>query len=150
GTLVGRGICAARSHVAVPWSGPVARSRFALIAALLWAFLVPGHGYAAVFSIPAGDVGALISAITTANGNGQANTINLAAGVDKLAAMHNTEFGIPGGSNGRPPVAGTRALAGPGAAMTVIERSASAPAFRILHVQATGTLTLSGLTIRNG
>ena len=41
-------------------------------------------------------------------------------------------------------------IIGAGAATTSIERAASAPAFRLLQVAATGTLTLQGLTLRGG
>src|SRR4029453_13039794 len=37
-----------------------------------------------------------------------------------------------------------------GADSTVLERAAGAPPFRLLHVAATGGLTLEGLTLRGG
>ena len=42
-------------------------------------------------------------------------------------------------------------ISGPGAAMLTVQRSFSAPAeFRVFNITAPGTVTLSGLTIRNG
>ena len=42
-------------------------------------------------------------------------------------------------------------ISGPGAAMLIVQRSFSAPAeFRVFNITGTSTVTLSGLTIRNG
>src|SRR5262249_8644251 len=57
---------------------------------------------AADFACTAGDVGCLITAITTANGNGEANTITLDAGTYTLTAVDNTT----NGPNGLPSVTG--------------------------------------------
>ena len=89
----------------------------------------------------------LIAAINAANANGQANTITLAAGTYTLTAIHN---GTTPDTNGLPVITSTLTIMGAGAATTSIERAASAPAFRLLKVAATGTLTLQGLTLRGG
>jgi uncharacterized repeat protein (TIGR01451 family) len=113
-------------------------------AALLVALAGPLH--AAVFNIPSGDVAALIAAITTANANSEADTINLAAGVYTLVTVNNTDDG----PSGLPSIKGAITIRGAGANATTIERAPGGPAFRIFRVAATGTLTLDGLTVRGG
>jgi hypothetical protein len=101
---------------------------------------------AADFACAAGDVACLIDAINQANANGEANTITLEAGTYTLTAVDNdTE-----GPNGLPSIIGTLTLSGAGADITIIERAASAPQFRLLHIAASGTLTLEGLTAQGG
>jgi hypothetical protein len=103
---------------------------------------------AAVFDIAPGDVTALIAAINAANGNGEENTINLAAGTYTLTAVDNDTDG----PNGLPSITSALPLTlrGVGAESTIIERGSSAPSFRLLHVAASGTLLLEGLTLRGG
>jgi hypothetical protein len=103
---------------------------------------------AAEFSCGAGDVACLIAAINTANASGEANTITLEAGTYTLTAVNNNT----GGPNGLPVITSPFPLTiqGAGAEVTSIDRSASAPPFRIFLVEDTGTLTLNGLTIRGG
>ena len=107
-------------------------------------------GHAADFTCStAGDSGVacLIAAITTANANGKTNTLTLAAGIYTLTAINN---GTASDSNGLPVITSTLTIMGAGAATTSIERAASAPAFRLLKVAATGVLTLQGLALRGG
>jgi hypothetical protein len=101
---------------------------------------------AADFACAAGDVACLITAITTANANGEANSITLEAGTYTLTAVDNTTDG----PNGLPSVTGIVTIKGAGADATSLERDTSAPAFRFGHVAATGNLTLAGLTMRRG
>src|SRR6516165_5936434 len=103
---------------------------------------------AAALSCTAGDVACLLNAITTANANGEANTITLAAGTYTLTAVDNTTDG----ANGLPSVTSAFSLTirGAGAASTRIERQTRAPDFRLVHVAATGTLTLEALTLQGG
>jgi hypothetical protein len=54
------------------------------------------------------------------------------------------------GPNGLPSITSRLTLRGIGAQSTIIERAASAPPFRLLHVAAMGVLTLEGLTLRGG
>jgi hypothetical protein len=101
---------------------------------------------AAVFRCPAGDVACLIAAIKTANGNGEDDTITLKTGTYTLTVVDNTS----NGSNGLPSVTSPITIRGAGADRTIIERDASTPGFRILHVGAEGVLQLEGLTVRGG
>jgi hypothetical protein len=109
---------------------------------------LPRHSPAHVveFMCAAGDVACLIEAITQANANGEANTIILEVGTYTLTAVNNDTDGL----NGLPSVTGVVTIQGAGADATIIERAASTPAFRPVHVAATGTLTLKGLTLRQG
>jgi hypothetical protein len=102
--------------------------------------------HAAEFSCAAGDVPCRIEAISVANTNGETNTITLAAGLYTLTAVDNNTDG----PTGLPSVTGPLTLRGAGADSTVLERAAGAPLFRLLHVAATGGLTLEGLTLRGG
>ncbi len=101
---------------------------------------------AAVVDVPSGDVAALIAAITTANGAGDADTINLAAGATYgLVAADNTSST---GANGLPVVTSPITIAGNGA---ILERGAGAVGdFRHFTVDGGGHLTLTDLTLRNG
>ena len=58
-----------------------------IIAVLVIATLLSASASAAVFNCLAGDTDCLINAITTANGNGEADTIVLAAGTYVLTAV---------------------------------------------------------------
>ena len=115
----------------------------AAVAALGLALGLPLSVQAETFRCDAGDVQCLIDAINTANANGDANTIRLAAGTYTLTVPDNPE-------NGLPVITSPLTLTGRGADNTSIERDASAPRFRILQVATTGTLTLKRLTLRGG
>jgi hypothetical protein len=101
---------------------------------------------AADFACAAGDVACLIDAINQANANGEANTITVEAGTYTLTAVDNTTDG----PNGLPSVTGIVTIKGAGADATILERDASAPAFRLGHVAATGNLTFDSLALRGG
>jgi hypothetical protein len=101
---------------------------------------------AAVFQCAAGDVTCLITAINTANADGEADLITLAEGTYTLTAVDN----VTDGPNGLPSIVSAMTIRGAGPETTVIERDAGAPEFRIAHVAAAGALTLDGLTIRRG
>jgi hypothetical protein len=105
-------------------------------------------GHAAEFTCPAGESGVtcLIAAIHEANANGEENTLRLKAGTYTLTAVDNDTDG----PNGLPSVTSTLTIQGAGAEATSLERAPSTPSFRLLHVAATGGLTLEGLTIRGG
>jgi hypothetical protein len=107
--------------------------------------LGPERGHAAVFNCASGDVACLISAITSANSTPEADTITLAAGTYTLTVVNNTTDE----ANGLPSITSPIAITGAGIA-TIIERAPGAPLFRLFHVAATGTLQLTGLTLRNG
>jgi hypothetical protein len=123
-----------------PWS-------VVAVAAIGLALALPLSVQAKTFSCSAGDSPCLIAAITAANTNGQeTNRILLAAGTYPLTAVDNTTDG----PNGLPSIISHLTIAGAGAETTSIERPANAPAFRLLHVAATGSLTLKLLTLRGG
>jgi hypothetical protein len=129
-----------------------ARWRFGLVgialtlAAFLWGMVAPRSALAATFIIPAGNVEALIAAINAANGTEEEDTIILEAGTYTLTTVDNDTDG----PNGLPSITSSMTILGAGANDTVIERKASAPAFRILHVAAQGILTLSSLSLSGG
>ncbi|MDQ6922579.1 MAG: IPTL-CTERM sorting domain-containing protein [Pseudomonadota bacterium] len=107
-----------------------------------------GSAWAAVFNVAAGDTAGLIAAITTANGNGVANVINLGGGTYNLTVADNTS--VIAGPNGLPAITSTLTINGNG---STIART-GAPLFRILQVgSATGTvgaLTLNNAIITGG
>src|SRR5262245_59929751 len=108
-----------------------------LVTGLVLVVLVGGLGrarpsQAADFSCAAGDVACLIKAITTANANGEANTITLAAGTYRLTAADNFIDGVP---TGLPSITSTLTISGPRARSTIISGNAQ---FRILYVAAKG------------
>jgi hypothetical protein len=90
-------------------------------------------------------VACLKAAITTANTNGQANTIILEEGISLLVTVDNQTEGSP---NGLPPIISPLTIRGVNADMTIIKRGSSALPFRIVHVAPTGILTLSQLALR--
>ena len=106
--------------------------------------LLPSLGRAAVFNVASGDTAGLIAAIDAANANGEADTINLAAG---------TYTSVPSTSaNVLPTITSEIAIVGAGAAATTIQRDpglppAAAPVNMIL-VAATGNLLLDKVTLR--
>jgi hypothetical protein len=80
----------------------------------------------------------------------QKNTIRLSAGTYTLTAVDNTTEGSPSERNGLPSITSTLTLRGAGPDTTIIARAASAPVFRLLHIAASGTVTLEGLTVQGG
>jgi len=107
--------------------------------------LAPPSG-AAFFACASGDTACLITAINTANANGEVNLIRLDAGTYTLTAVdNNTDV-----SNGLPSVTSPLTIGGNGSGNTIIERAASAPQFRIFHVAQSGLLNLEDLTVRGG
>ena len=101
---------------------------------------------AAEFTCTGGDVACLIRAMNEANANGEENRITLAAGTFTLTTVDNNTQG----RNGLPSITGGLTITGAGADTTMIERAVGAPPFRLLHVAATGVLTLEGLILRGG
>jgi hypothetical protein len=103
---------------------------------------------ARTFHCRAGDVACLIAAINTANTQpGPQHEIRLEAGVYTLVDVY--EKGTSAGWNGLPSITGNLTIQGAGADLTVIERN-SPDSFRLIHMAATSTLTLEGLTLRGG
>ncbi|HEY7540249.1 MAG TPA: choice-of-anchor Q domain-containing protein [Methylomirabilota bacterium] len=101
---------------------------------------------AAIIECAAGDVACLIAAVNTANASGGANTIQLQSGTYSLTAPNNDTDG----PNGLPSITGALTIVGAGAGGTIIEREATAPDFRLLHVAPSGLLKLEALTARGG
>ena len=107
--------------------------------------------YSAVFNIPNGDVAGLISAMTVANSNGQADVINLAANGNYVLTAPDNSLNGPNGL----PVVNNDAT---GLDLTIngngatIERSTATgtPAFRIFQLNFQAALACNGLTIKNG
>jgi hypothetical protein len=128
-----------------PW-GAGLMAGLAVVAAMSVVLVTVAPVQAAVFQCPSANVACLIAAITTANGNGEDDTITLGAGTYTLTAVDNPA----NGSNGLPSVTSPITIQGAGADRTIIERDASAPVFRLLHVGAEGVLQLEGLTVRGG
>ena len=120
------------------------------LAVLIGAFLSVMSGLtisqAATFKIPAGNVEALIAAINTANGNGEADTIKLAAGTYTLTEVNN----ITEGQNGLPSITSKITIKGVNANRTIIRRDINAPQFRILFISKSGHLVLKKITITGG
>jgi hypothetical protein len=117
-----------------------------VLACIVFALVISHPVEAADFSCPAGDVTCLIAAINTANGNGEDDTITLAAGTYTLTAVDNTTDG----DNGLPSITSPITIQGAGEETTILERATTAPKFRLLHVSPGGVLQLEGLTVRGG
>jgi len=118
----------------------------AIVVGLAIALALPRPCAAAVVECASGDVTCLIAAVNTANASGGANTIQLQPGTYSLRAPDNdTE-----GPNGLPSITSALTIVGAGAGSTIIERDATAPDFRLVHVAATGLLKLERLTARGG
>jgi hypothetical protein len=110
---------------------------------------IPPDLQAATFNIADSDVLALISAINSANGNGQDDTINLATGGSySLTSVNNSTDG----PNGLPVITadGGRFLNINGNGALLSRSSAGGtPDFRIINV-GSAKVTISGLVISNG
>jgi hypothetical protein len=123
-----------------------AMRRISITAAFIGTLMLSQPGQAAEFTCASGDAACLIKAIREANANGEANTITLEAGTYPLTTVDNNTDG----SNGLPSITSPLTLQGAGADAIIIERPAGTPAFRLMHVAATGALSLEGLTLRGG
>lgn len=106
-------------------------------------FFIPlRSAFAATFTIADGDVTGLISAINTANSNGEVNVINLAStGTYTISSINN-------GVNGLPQITSNLTINGNGA--TITRDTASADQFRFFQVNSNGILTLNDVAVLNG
>src|SRR5207244_8432450 len=120
-------------------------ARKTLVAGLIVFARLASSGQAADFTCADGDVACLITAIRTANGLDEPSVIRL-TGTHTLMAVDNQTDG----PSGLPSVIKNLTLLGSGVQSTIIERAATAPDFRLLHVAPTGALTLEGLTVQGG
>jgi hypothetical protein len=140
--LIQRGTTGKRSG---GWKSPRQRSWLILtLLAVLILNLGPAPAARATsIDVPC-DVDELIDAILTANSNGEADTLNLAAGCTYILTFAYHEANGP---TGLPSITSAIAIQGNEA---TIERTDLSPAFRIFHVAAWGSLTLNELTVSNG
>jgi len=118
-----------------------------LLACVLFALvMMPAPvAHAATITVPC-DVNALINAITTANTNAGADTLELAASCTyTLTSVNNTD---PLGDNGLPQITSEITINARGA--TIQRNNASAPDFRFFQVASGATLRLNDLTLRYG
>ena len=124
-------------------------ARLALLAALGLALAPAPRVQAKTFHCGSGDVPCLLASMKEANTNGQKkNRIQLDAGTYTLMAADNDTDG----PNGFPSITSDLDITGARdeAAATIIERQARTSTFRLIHVAATGQLTLKRLTLRGG
>jgi hypothetical protein len=119
---------------------------FSIFIGLFSTLVSLGPAYAAVFDCPAGDVNCLIDSINTANINGEADNIYLAAGSYIIAEVNNFDDG----PTGLPLITSKITIIGKGASMTFLNRDLNAPSFRIFNVISSGELDLRQLTITGG
>src|SRR5215470_11268628 len=101
----------------------------------------PGASEAANFT--ASTAAELVTAITTANGTVEADTITLTADIT-LRAVDNVGYYS---RNGLPVITSAITIAGQG---HTIHRDSGAPEFRLLEVSTTGDLTLQDTTVSGG
>ncbi|NER96578.1 MAG: DUF4347 domain-containing protein [Symploca sp. SIO1B1] len=98
----------------------------------------------------AGNAADLIAHITTANGNGEADTINLTGDIT-LTAVHNTD--PDDGANGLPSITddGGNKLTIDGMGFTIArDAGGMTPNFRLLHILLGAELELNNTTLSNG
>jgi hypothetical protein len=139
----------AAKHLISAWTKATAPPLLGLgLLAISLTALLPAVAQAATFDIANGDVAGLIAAINTANGNGQANSINLATnGTYTLTTIDNSGYYGP---TGLPVIISQIAINGNGA---TIQRSnaSGTPDFRIFLISnGPSRLTLNGVTIGGG
>lgn len=99
---------------------------------------------AASFNVADGDVTGLISAINLANGNSEADTINLAPGGTYVLT---TADNLSNGANGLPVITSQINLLGHD---SLIERFVSGPDFRFIYVSDGGLLILDTIHFKDG
>jgi hypothetical protein len=121
-------------------------STYSLKSGLLVALLIGALGLAqprraAEFTCASGNVACLIDAINQANANGEANRITLRRGIYTFTAVDNDTDG----PNALPSVTSQLTIQGAGADLTVLVGGRGS---RLGHVAATGTLTLTRLTVQ--
>lgn len=121
----------------------LARALLVSLAAALLAVAPPAH--AATVAVPC-DPAALVGAISAANASSDPDTLNLASGcVYTLTAVNNDVAG----PNGLPFITSKITIEGHGA--TIARSSAiGTPAFRILAIGGSGTVTLDDITVAGG
>jgi hypothetical protein len=124
---------------------PAVKSRIAA-SGILCFIILPLQALAAVFHIPAGDVTALIAAITTANATAEADILQLQPGVYRLQTVQTDARG----PTGLPVISSSITIRGESDLTTLIQRDPGSQPFRIFHVAAEGILTLENVSVRGG
>ncbi|MGI8858046.1 MAG: hypothetical protein ACR2JW_20090 [Thermomicrobiales bacterium] len=124
----------------------------ALIVAMVIPLLAVSAVQAATFTVANGDVTTLIADITAANGNGQDNTIALAAGGTYILTVANN--GGARDANGLPVISSGHTLTINGNGAT-IEHGSCSPCttpdfYRFFTINGGATLALNGLTLSGG
>jgi hypothetical protein len=102
----------------------------------------------ATFTVNSGSVADLVTAINTANSNGQtSNTIDLTGTYNLTTVNTNAN-----GPVGLPAITSNLTISGNASSGAVIERSTAdgTPAFRLFYVSAAGSLSLEDVTLSNG
>lgn len=113
-----------------------------LVICALLCFVTTQVAHADTISLSTCDASELIAAINTANGNGQANTIELKVGCTYTLTAADNRAGVSGG-NGLPLITSSLTIAGNGATITEVRGQY----FRIFQVAPTGFLTLQNMTL---
>jgi len=108
--------------------------------------LTSGVACAATLEVAAGDAQGLIDAIAIANSNNEPDTIML-AGDGLYSLLDSSGADATHGPFGLPRITSEITIDGRGA---TIERAGGAPAFRLLLVDAAGSLTLDHVTLQGG
>jgi hypothetical protein len=96
----------------------------------------------------AGDVACLVEAMEAAQTSGRQVTIQLDAGVYSLTSPAVDDPVV--GRTGLPIVKGAVRIVGAGTGLTIIQRPSVASGFRLIAVEASGTLDVEQLTLRGG
>lgn len=129
------------------------RTRSLWIVAFTVAFTIGITDVAAarVFRCTSGDVFCLIGSIRSANERPGLHRIILDPGTYTLTVIDNTIDSELGG-NGLPSITSRLTIEGAGPVETIIQAPSfpGFPVFRILHIAASGTLTLRRVTLRGG
>lgn len=113
-------------------------------AALLWSAIAVSPALGDEFFIADGDLDGLRAAITESNGNGEADTIHLAAGGQYLilSADNDTD-----GPNGLPVISSQIDIEGNGA---TLHRVSGSPELRIIMVSSSGDVTMRDIVVSGG
>src|SRR5262245_27879536 len=123
------------------------RVHTAFAIALVLTVGLPSVASATVFFCSAGDVFCLIGSIRSANEGRKADTIILQAGTYAFTVVDNTVDSGSIGGNALPSITGRLTIQGVGPEATILDGSGL---LRLLHIAASGRVTLQGLTIQNG
>src|SRR5262245_58257226 len=105
--------------------------------------VLPSVASATGFFCGSGDVFCLVGSIGSSNEGRGADTIILEAGTFLVTVVDN----LLDGRNGLPSITGRLTIQGAGADVTILDGGGLV---RLLHIAATGRVTLQGLTIQHG